>query len=104
MTDTGRGYGNIKDAHILRNLGRGKKEANKAGVKDVVAALNKEVTGSISGSKGKSVDATGFEDYEDMSREQMSEAIGVMPESKYNNLMVNAPKSLRSKFPDLPWE
>jgi len=103
MQQTGRGGGVIMDAHYLMNMGNQEKKAAAQGARDVIDATNKGnikvITSDVPGSDG----LTGYEAYEAMSPDQLADEMDGWTEDKYNKFLKEAPKSLKKKYPDIPW-
>jgi len=103
MGKTGRGGGILADAYTLMNIGSEKKKAAVSGAKAVIDAGRKGRVQTIS-SSASSGSLTGYEAIEAMSADELAFEIGSWPEKKYSDFLKNAPKSIRKKLPNIPWD
>jgi len=105
MTKTHRGGGIVSDAYTLMvKEGLIKSVNKKASMKAINDLTGKRGPGSIDTSHGGDVKATGFEAYEKMSEDDLTKAIDAMPDPKLAKFLKEAPKSMRSKHPGIPWD
>jgi len=103
MGKTGRGGGILADSYMLMNSGAEKKRATANGAKAVINAANKGKVQTIS-SNASGGSLTGYEAIEAMSPDELANEIDSWPDKKTTDFLKKAPKSIRTKFPNLPWD
>ena len=103
MATTKRGGGVLADAYWLMNRDSETKKAAAKGAEKIIDAAKKGKVASISSSKAGAV-LTGYEAIEGMTPDQLSAEIDKMPAAKYREFCKKAPKSIRDKFPNIPWD
>ena len=101
MRSTGRGGGNLFDAHYLMNRESELSVAKGTAAASAVEAIGKGTVQSISGTKGSA--QTGFEVYINLTRDQLKDELEKMSESAKADFYAKAPANLKNKFSDLPW-
>jgi len=101
MKKTGRGWGNLFDAHYLMNRDADIATAKGDAAASTVNAITRGAVQSISGTKGSA--QTGYGAYINLSRDQMADKLGSMSESDKAAFYEKAPANVKAKFPDLPW-
>lgn len=105
MRKTHRGGGVIADAYFLMNKeGLLKGAANKAAAKTLKDLQDRKGPASIDTTHGGDVKETGFEAYEKMTEAQLTAKIDGMNEKETRKFFKEAPKSLKAKYPGLPWD
>lgn len=104
MTDTGRGGGNLEDAHYLMNRTTDLRSAKAQGAAALVDHTTRAGVRTVSNGGGDGGDPTGYERFEQMTVEQMGEAIEAMDDAKAMKFFAEAPESVRKIAPYLPWE
>jgi len=101
MESTGRGGGNLFDAHYLMNREAELSAAKGTAAASAVEAIGKGAVQSISGRKGDV--QTGLGAYVNLTRDQLADKLEAMSESERSTFYEKAPANLKAKFPDLPW-
>ena len=102
MVKTGRGGGLIEDGFYLMNR-EGHFEKTKSDmVKALVKILNDPGTATIS-SKKSSTSKVGYERFSSMTPEQVLDEQKNWTDEQEEDFLKKAPKSVRDKFPELPW-
>jgi len=101
MEKTGRGGGNLFDAHYLMNRDADIAAAKGDAAASMVNAITRGVVQSIPGKKGN--EQTGYGAYINLTRDQLADKLEKMSESEQATFYGKAPANLKDKFPDLPW-
>jgi len=105
MNNTGYGDGLMDHAYFLMDReGHLKGAANKAAAKTLKDLQNRQGPASINTSTGGEVKGTGFEAYEKMTEAALTAKIDGMNENETRKFFKDAPKSLRAKYPSIPWD
>jgi len=105
MNKTHRGGGVIADGYFLMNKeGLLKKAAENAGKSTLRSLQDRKGPASIDTGHGGELKETGFEAYEKMTEDQLTDKIDAMPDKEMAKFFREAPKSLRAKHPKLPWD
>lgn len=102
MSQTRRGWGNLKDAYVLKNLDKIIGDATKKGASGLVNHLTKPTSSSISSKRTSS--ETSMNNYLSMDQNQLATMVDNMSEREFLNFKKNAPPALREKFPGLDWD
>ena len=104
MGKTRRGGGNIADAYFLMNKeGLIKKAAVQAGQKAIQDLAKRQGPPSIDTTGGGTAQDTGFAAMEKMTETQLLNRVDRMNDKELAKFLSEAPQSLRSKHPTLPW-
>jgi len=104
MGRTRRGGGNIADAYFLMNKeGLIKKAAAQAGQKAIQDLAKRQGPPSIDTTGGGTAQDTGFAAMEKMTETQLLNRVDRMNDKELAKFLSEAPQSLRSKHPTLPW-
>ena len=104
MGKTRRGGGNIADAYFLMNKeGLIKKAAAQAGQKAIQDLAKRQGPPSIDTTGGGTAQDTGFAAMEKMTETQLLNRVDRMNDKELAKFLSEAPQSLRSKHPTLPW-
>jgi len=104
MAKTGRGGGVIADAYFLMNKeGLIKKASSRAAEKAIKDLTEKKGPPSIDTGSGGDVKGTGYEAYEQMTEDQLTDAIDKMSDAKAAQFFKTTPQSIQKKYPGLPW-
>jgi hypothetical protein len=101
--DTGRTHYSDEDAYyIMRRDGLLKEVKKEAAEKAIKSITDTKVVPSISPGKDKGVE-TGYEADAKMTPDQLARKIDGMTDKEASKWFKNAPKSLKTKYPSLPW-
>lgn len=104
MGKTRRGGGNIADAYFLMNKeGLIKKAAAQASQKTIQDLTRRQGPPSIDTTGGGTAQDTGFAAMEKMTESQLLNRVDRMNDKELSKFLAEAPQSLRSKHPSLPW-
>lgn len=94
----------MSDAHFLMNRKAHLASAASGAAQSVANSLDQGASQvHVSTAKGGG-DETGFEAYEAMSEEKLESVIDDWDDEKVSDFYKNAPKSLRNKHPNIPWD
>lgn len=105
MTKTNRGSGLMDDAYFLMNKeGLLKKAAENASMGTLKSLQERRGPASIDTAQGGEVKDTGFEAYGKMTEVALTAKIDAMTDKEVAKFFKDAPKSLRAKFPSIPWD
>lgn len=102
MARTKRGAGIIADAYFLMNRENILKAAHEKGGKAALASLTKPAIASIDTGGGKG--PVGMDAFEAMTSDQLASKVEGMTEKEYAKFLKDAPASLKTKHPGLPWD
>ncbi len=103
MAKTHRGGGVLADAYFLMNKDKILQDAKGKGAKGALENLKKgSAPASIDFGKSGG-DGGGFGPYEAMTADQLQVAIDKMETGEYQKFLKDAPVSLRTKYPSVPW-
>ncbi len=101
MHKTKRGGGMLADAYFLMNKDGIIADARTKGGKEALESLKKASVPSVDTRGGATV--SGFGAFEGMTADQLAAEVEKMNEKEYQKFMKEAPQTLRSKHPGLPW-
>lgn len=102
MKKTGRGGGNIQDAHLIMNRDEILKNAKATGGKAALASLQRGHVPSIGTGGGAAT--TGADALEAMTSDQLARHIEGMSERAYMAFLKNASPALKAKHPSIAWD
>lgn len=98
------GVENGKGKYRLADIWRLKNKADPVKQEKAIKSLEAKPAVKSIGSGGEAPAATGFEAYEAMSEDQLTDKIDDMGEKELKKFFSKAPPSLRKKYPALPWK
>jgi len=103
MKQTGRGFGKISDAYILKNIDSIKKGTADKTLQGIVKALTSDAAPSISTQKTVPTNS-GYGQFLSMDARQVAAEMEKWSDDDQEKFLKTAPKEIREKFPKLPWE
>lgn len=103
MTENGCETYDPNHAYMLMNMDKTLSETRASTAKDTIDKIKHSDVQTIS-TDADDTEATGFDSYLNLTAPQMMARIQDMTDSQFSDFIKNAPDTVRSKFPTIPWE